>query len=321
MPYARRRTRRPRRRGIPRRTMRAKRPGAWRRMRRRRAKKLVSTKVRKISRKVNKLVRRANDASGILRYRKIGNGGIPFESKKTGQFFLPCMSKALINDVVGNLRYYEPLAPTQLRITSLNTGGDYQRGVTFSPSWTRLFLRNNYSVASEVSVYFCYAKKDLDADPITLGNDIPQDVGNGTLGRLFVTPSDFPTLLKYWSFKRVRHKILAPGQGLTVTRKIPGFLYDTSYTQDSTQEYCRVFKSCGFYVRIHGVLAHKVNSGTGEITYGYPAGQVDYAHQINYKIMYEAGQRVRYLATNDDSVALVNATGIDRSYTVSVAPA
>lgn len=162
-----------------------------------------------------------------------------------------------------------------------------------------LELKNNWACDMYVEIYLCTVRGDTAYLPNSLYQDDIRDISfvpTLSANSIMYTPQFAPGLRKSYRVKRVRAKILRPGQMFLVTHKTKKWVYCPGDHQTNDDQYSKRYKSAVWWVRFRGELQHQSADVTKA---GYTAGQVDMSFSERYHVYYDAGRSITYQVDNN----------------------
>lgn len=262
---------------------------------RRSNKKVTLKKVTKSLREVN---RKINSGMGVLTHRQRTTGRVVNSVAQQAQLNIAVIHLNYLESVLGQLRYYDPAAPSAL-VTADGTTGSYSKQFRLTIN-TKLVLRNNYQVPTKVTVYLCKCKSDTNIDPVTAFTQGLADVGNPSSSSPLTYVSDSPQFKDLWKILKTTKMELSPGAEMKLTHSEKSFTYDPSVQDSHALTYQTEFKSLAYFVRVEGVLGHDTSVSTEQ---GFLQSGVDYCIDKIAKVDYQAGADIEFVYVSDASAA------------------
>lgn len=250
--------------------------------------------VAKLSRKVRLIQSRQDGSMGtfINREHRFSQILIPQTDMSNDTFDV----NAVINleDMISQLRYFNPLAPTDL-VTGDFSLGTYSKSVTFEQSYGSLTLRANYLVPVNYTVYLCTMRDDTDFSPISAYTEGIKDItaSGATIVNTLLYPTDVPLCTALYHWKRVKHGLLQPGGQVVCSHSSKRFAYDTSVTDTHDLSFQKQYGAFFFYVRCTGVVSHDSIMSQ----FGYANARLDVLFERSHKIVYDAGADIKFIRT------------------------
>lgn len=207
-----------------------------------------------------------------------------------------------LEEVLSELRYYNPSAPLTL-IQASGTTGTYHKDFYFKQAYHRFDVVNNYQVPVKVSAYCFLVKESTSIAPETAFTNGLTDVGNPSSTSCLVYPTDSPQLTELYRTASSKSTTLLPGQSISLIQSSKPFQYDPSLSDSHTSEYQKVNHAGSFGVRVEGVFGHDTiadEQGT------LPCG-VDVRITSTYQVIYAAGADIKFITIDDNSQTFTNA--------------
>lgn len=206
-----------------------------------------------------------------------------------------------LETILGQLRYYNPSAPTSL-VTADGSSGTYQKDFLFTSIYHKIHLRNNYQVPADVTVYKVRLKGDTSIAPLTAFTNGLADVGNPGSSSPLVYLTDSEQFKELYSIESSKSFRLSPGAARTMSQSLKNLLYDPSARDSHTVTYQRAHRNMFFIVRVEGVVGH--DSSIAE--YGVLQAGVDILIDRTFKVKYPAGADIKWIVVNDSSDTFTN---------------
>lgn len=256
---------------------------------------------KKVKSQIRELKRLAESDMGILTYRSravgrvIATAGVQAVSATAGS------ATSIIETALGQLRYYNPSAPSSLT-TADGASGTYQKEFLIDTTYSSLIIRNNYQVPCKVSVYVCVPKEDTSIAPQTAWSNGLTDESNSANTVVNIYPSDSSQFNDLWKIKKSIRKELQAGSELNVSDSHKSFQYDPSLYDSHPTEYSRKCGSVAYMIVIQGVVCHDTALDE-QTTIGCG---VDWMLDRTLKIKYSAGADIRYTYINNSLDTLTN---------------
>lgn len=207
-----------------------------------------------------------------------------------------------IEDALGQLRYYDPTAPSTL-VTADATTGSYQKEVLCTKQSMVVRIRANYQVPIRLAIYVCHIKNDTSILPSTAMSQGAADESNLTATSPLLYPSDIDKLKDLWSVKMYKKCILQPGMEISipfVSNK--SFQYDPSLHDEHNQQYQKRNNSMAIFVRAWGLLAHDTSADQQ----GFQDVKYDYDITRTYEFRYDGGADIKYVYGVDNVDTFTN---------------
>ncbi len=258
-------------------------------------------KVKGLTKQVKELKRLAESDMGTHTQRNRDTWNVVSAVNQQQIISIPSSSLTLLEEVISQLRYYDPTAPTTL-VTADGTVGTYQKEFYFSKVHSKILVRNNYQVPCSVSVYSCRPKVDTSISPGSAWSGGLVDIGNPGQTNPLVYLTDSVQFNDLWSIERSKRVILEPGQMCAMTTTAKPFQYDPTLADSHNTQYQKMFQAHSWHLHIQGVIGHD----TVEDEQGILQAGVDFVVDNTYIVKYPAGADIVYLHTNDESSTFTN---------------
>lgn len=279
----------------------------------------VYKKQKQLSKKVKELERLTEADIGTLTFRDREADRILSSVNSQAVSNYICVSSAAVEEVIAQLRYYDPTAPTAL-VTADGATGTYQKEFYFKTIFTQLHMANNYQVPADVSVYLCEAKVDTSINPATAWANGLTDSSNVANTDINIYPSDSDQLTDLYNVKRVFNRVLMPGRTASVKYSPKPFSYDPSFTDSHSQTYQKAFRGAVWLVVLRGVLGHDTTANEQ----GILGSGLDIEVKRTFVVKYPAGADIKYTYSTNGLSSFTNAGVIsnkpvsdNQSYSVS----
>jgi len=260
------------------------------------SKKRVAPKsgLKKLQSQVKTLARANKADMGLLTYRSRTSGRNLAAENVTSYVDIAIWSTTYIESVLGQLRYYDPSAPSTL-VQADGTTGSFMKDFYFKRAFCKLTVRNNYQSPAVIAVYNCCVKDDTSVQPYTAMTQGLTDVGAPSATSTLVWPTDSPQFRDLWRVDKTTKVTLQPGEECIVTHQIPPFSYDPSLVDSHSQVFQTRYKGFGFLVRTCGVIGHDTVADQQGIL---PAG-IDWTLDRSVQVEYSAGADIEYVYVTD----------------------
>ncbi len=257
--------------------------------------KAISSRLKKVERKVVKLNKRDEDLSAELVWRFIDGAIQESAENEVAYYWSSINNLGNVDDVIAQLRYYNPSAPSTL-VTADGTTGVYQKKFHFEGCSGSVTYSANYSLPAHVTIYQCVAKKDTSLTPINLITSGLADItSSGVIGDPLLYPTDFELLTNIYDVKRIFSGRIDAGASKTVGISVPPFTVDPSFFDVHGLSYQTILNSTGFLTRISGVVAHDANLANTK--YGLCPGVLDRLYKKTFRVKYDAGADIKFIHT------------------------
>ncbi|WP_445720965.1 hypothetical protein [Flavobacterium sp.] len=275
---------------------------------------------KKVKSQIRELRRLAESDMGTHIQRKRQTGVITSAVGSSSHNSLATSSITNLEEVIAQLRYYNPSAPSTL-VTADGTTGTYQKEFFFNKVYGKLTVRNNYQVPAKVTVYSVSPKADTSIAPSTAFTQGLTDIGNPSNVSPLVYLTDSVQFKDLYKINKTKSKTLMPGQQLVCSHSAKPFQYDPSFVDSHAITYQAKFKAMLWVIRLEGVLGHD-SSVTTE--HNLLQAAIDYENEITFQVKYAAGADIHYIHLDDVSDTFTNAGVVsqkpvadNQSYSVS----
>lgn len=265
------------------------------------ASKTVPRQVRGLKNQVRELRRVAESDMGTLIFRDREASSILASVNEQEASSLVGSSTTLLEEVLAQLRYYNPSAPSSL-VTADGATGTYQKEFHFKRNYSRLLLRNNYQVPVKVTIYICSPKGETTISPLTAWTNGLTDISNATYNSTLSYPTDSQQFNDLYKVVKVKRSLLHPGNEYSCSHSTKSFSYDPSLVDSHGLSYHRAFKSFLFLTVVQGVIGHD----TSLSEYGVLASGVDVMLDRTYEVQYAAGADIKYVYVTGNLSAFTN---------------
>lgn len=261
--------------------------------------------MKNLSKKVKNMQCLLNASEGELVYRSRSTGALIAGVKAQNALALGAFSGPYYETVLGQLRYYDPTAPSAL-VTADGTSGTYAKSFCFTSNYAKLALRNNYQVPVKVCVYYCQVKADTAIDPLTAWSNGVADNSNVSYTSVLSYPTDSDQFNSVWTLQKTDKKQLEPGETLECIHVVPLFDYNPAVADSQTEGYRREDKGFAFLISVQGITGHD----TALAQYTSLSCGIDYTLDRTTKVKYDAGGNVKYIYATDGSTAAFTNSGV-----------
>lgn len=269
----------------------------------------------KLNTRVNKLSRslKSDQATHTLRSNEVDSVGASARQCNNNTFFQWDVTN--VEASMAALRYYDPSLPGTL-VTANAATGTYTRQVHFSQLYESVCVRNNYQVPAYVTLYLCTSKVDTDNSPTAFYSSGLADQYSGTspgTSSVLIHMSDIKQVTDNWTLKRMKHKLLEPGQQFSCFSAFRAFDYDPSNVDSHNLAYQKKYRGHCWVVRVEGAIAHD----TVAAQYLKQQAQVDIYSQRTVKITYDAGVNLTDISVLDNQTSAFSNSGVVSNKPVS----
>lgn len=197
----------------------------------------------------------------------------------------------------------------------------FQRGILFKTIYSDIRCVNNYKVPVNLRIYCCTPKIDTDINPdfaITNGIGDQMDSVQSLSTQLF--PTDVTQFKDLWVIRKTKKIRLRPGAVCVMNHSVSDVSYDTSFVDDSSNDYQKTNKNFTWLVRAEGPIAH--GAVEPPVAVGASNAGVDVCVDTKFVLNYDGGlqgaQRYRFIDNSDDVSAGVVTnmpTAVNTTYT------
>lgn len=212
-------------------------------------------------------------------------------------------SVTILEEVIAQLRYYNPSAPSAL-VTADGATGTYQKEFLFTQSYAELTCANNYQIPTKVRIYWCAPKEDTSINPATAWSSGLTDVSAAlaTTDPL-VYPTDAPLFNDLWKIERVDKGLIKPGDVMISRYSCKGkFSYDPSVVDSHNLSYQRKYKGVVVLLVVEGVVGHDPTANQ----VGILQSGIDTIFNTVHRVKYSAGADIKFVYTDDTSDSFTN---------------
>lgn len=271
-----------------------------------------------LKKKVSKISKLIEGATGTLIYKTDATGRLLASVNGVSYGDYVGSDVTTIENVIAQLRYYDPSAPSAL-VTADATTGSYQKEIQIVSQYGRLLVRNNYQIPCKVKLYVYVPKEDTSIAPSSAFSLGLADIGNPSGGSILLNMTDSEMLNDLYRIHKSSTRILAPGAEASISMGTKGFQYDPSFVDTHALSYQKRYNSFIFTVRVEGVLAH--DSSADE--QGIAAGGVDTILERKFVVKYNAGIDLKYMVLSENLDTFTNGalvsqyTADNQAYSVS----
>lgn len=255
--------------------------------------------IKKLNKQVKKIRKLQEANMGRLTYRLINALDVDTSVGQVIYSSRVLNDKATIESVLGQLRFFDPTAPSTL-VTADFTSGTYQKEILFEKTSKSVVLRNNYKVPINVVCYTVCVKEDTDQTPVSAMSSGVPDVSNVIYTSPWIIPSDVPLFRDLWRVDNTEKVTLEAG----AEKKFKlydnkGFTYDPSYTDIHTLQYQTKNNCKALFFRLMGTVGHD----TVADQQGIINASVDMLDIETYHVKYDAGADIEFVYINDTSAS------------------
>lgn len=264
-----------------------------------RRKNAVPVKLKSLQNQVKELTRVAESDMGthIHRIRDVKTMGSA--DLAIARDVLDLVNITKLEEVLAQLRYYDPAAPTAL-VNADGTSGSYQKEFYFKRIYSKMTVRNNFQIPHQVRVFFCMPREDTSITPLAAFTNGLTDVGNPTSTSPLVYFNDSPQFRDLWKVVSSKSMWLEPGQQRSLSYSLKPFQYDPSLADSHSLTYQRRYGSLVAFIRLEGPLSH---DSTTQTQVGIQQTRLDIYADTTFEVRYSAGADIEYITIDDNSVA------------------
>lgn len=215
----------------------------------------------KQKRRLKNLERKVGLDEGRLRYKLRDRFDQQVAVSLQGDIDLINWKVADIEACLAQARIFNPSSPGTLIQTNLATP-TFSKKVFFTNTLLHIRMRNNYQVPIRITVYDCRVKKDTDTTVAgAWGSDITDMVvpSGGASSRL-LKPTEGKIVRSLWKIKKLRRKLLMPGQEMVCKMRIKPFFYNNSTVDTIGTYFQKQLNSATMYCVYEGVLGHDTSA-------------------------------------------------------------
>ena len=258
---------------------------------------------RSLAKRVSALEDKTSSGMGYLTYVNGDHAGLSASTNQVtyAQYFF---STSQIETAIAQLRDYDITTPASL-VSNAQLSGTYNRIISITGVLQTLTLRNNSTGPTRVRVY-CIAPKESTNQPATtlIANGFASNVAGAlTETSPYVYPTDSKLFTKAYKINCTEDVLLHPGEEQKFTLRSKKFDYNPILADTETDAYQKRYGSCGFLIRVMGVISHDATATTNV---GYSPAFVDAVWKIAIKISHTTGTQLgnyKYVAFSPDAQA------------------
>lgn len=206
-----------------------------------------------------------------------------------------------IEDVLSNLKYYDPSTPATL-LTADGAVGTFSKSFHFTSIHNKFTVRNNFISPVNVRIYYVAPKSDTSILPSTAFTNGLADVGSPSATSPLTYLTDSPVFNKLWKIVKSQKATLQGGQTRTMSHTIKDIKYDPAYNDSHTSSYKPIDGALRIIVRVTGAVGHTAT------TVGHLACGVDITSDTVYTVKYQAGADLYQITLSDTSGAVTTAS-------------
>jgi len=219
----------------------------------------------------------------------------------------------LIEEVMAQLRYYDPSAPSAL-VTADGTTGSYQKEFLFKSIHHNFMLTNNYQVPCKVKIFLVRSREDTSINATTAYTNGLADIGNPTSTSTLVYLTDSNQFNDLYKIVKSSSGYLQPGDSMSIAFTDSPFQYDPSFTDSHALTFQNRYKDLQFVVDVQGPLGHDTVVTTEQTNL---QAAVDFELRTTFTVNYSAGADIKYLHIDDEGDTAFTNSGVVSSKPVS----
>lgn len=246
--------------------------------------------MKKLKAQVKELKRVAEADTGTLIFRDMEASRLQCGTNEQASLDVIGSSNTLLEEVLAQLRYYNPSSPSTL-VTADGATGSYQKEFYVKRSYAKIELTNNYQVPVDVCIYRCHIRDDTTISPDTAWSGGMTDISNVGRDNVNIYPSDSQQFVDLWRVEKTLKKTLQPGRSMSTSHSTKSFQYDPSLSDSHTSTYQTRNKAFVFLVVVQGVIGH--DTSANEI--GLLQAGVDIKLSRTFEVKYNAGADIKFI--------------------------
>lgn len=270
--------------------------------------------INKLKSQVRQVQKSVESNMGTHVQRRRATGGVLASTAQKIITSSELCSITLLEEVLAQLRYYDPSAPSAL-VQASGVTGTYQKEFYFKSIYHCLSVRNNYQVPCKVKLFFVQSKRDTSIAANTAFTNGLADVGNPTSTSPLVYLSDSPQFNDLYSIVTSSKSVmLQPGAELSISNISKGFQYDPSFVDSHALSYQRRYQDMQFVIDFQGAIGHDTVVA-GQQT-NLPCG-LDWWVHTTFTVRYSAGADIKYIYIDDEADSTFTNGGVVSNMPVS----
>lgn len=254
-----------------------------------------------VKKQLSELKKQVSASNGTLIYRKRGTTRVLSLANQQANSNSESMGVTNLEAVLGQLRFFNPSAPTTL-VQASGASATYYREYMFKSIYTNTLVRNNYQIPCKVTVYTVIPREDTSQAPLTTFTNGLADVGNPSSSSPLVFLTDSDEFNDLWKIVKSKSKILLPGEQMHLMHSVKNILYSPATYDSHVLTYQRRFGSYVQIVRVEGCLAHDLLADEQ----GFSLAGVDVAWETKYEVIYDAGIDLKFIYLDDSADSFTN---------------
>lgn len=262
----------------------------------------IPRQVKGLSNQVKELKRLAESDMGTHTHRQRIADNLVSSVNEQSNITLESVSSTRCEEVISELRYYDPASPGVL-VQADGTTGSYQKEFYFKKMYSKILLRNNYQVPCNVSVYCCRPKADTNITPSSAYTNGLVDVGNPSASNPLMHLTDSVQFKDLWRIEKSKRILLEPGQYCSLSTISKPFQYDPSLFDSHVSNFMPQFQAQVWQVHVTGIMGHDTVITTEQ---GVLQAGVDIQVDTTFVLKYPAGADIKYFFVSDTSMTFSN---------------
>lgn len=256
-----------------------------------------------LAKRISALEEKTSAGMGYLTYIDGDHVGISASTNQT-HYTSWMFDRPYLETAIAKLVDYDVNAPGN-PVTNAQLSGTHNRILSFTGILQTLTLRNNSTGPTSLRVYCIAPKESTNQAPTTLiSNGFASNLGQSLpASSPYVYPTDSDLFLKAFKILCTEDVLLHPGEQQKFQLKSKRFEYNPILADTETDAYQKRYGSCGFLVRVMGVMSHDATTTTNV---GYSPAFVDAVWKLVIKISHQTGQqfgKYKYVAFSPDAQA------------------
>lgn len=261
---------------------------------------------KKVSRQIKQLKRIAESDMGTLVFRDREFNALASPVKQQNVTVKDGITIPALEEVIAQLRYYDPTAPTAL-VTASGTDGTYQKEFFFQRALTKLTIHNNYQVPCHVSVYVCQCKGDTNLSPQTTWSNGLTDSSNGAITNINSYPTDSEQFTDLWRIVKSKKTKLMPGRSFVMSHALKPFQYDPSLFDSHGLNNMTKYKNFSYLIIVRGPTGHDSSVLT---EHGVLPASIDIELDRVFEVKYAAGADIKFTYVVDNAANTFTNAGV-----------
>lgn len=259
------------------------------------------SKYQKIASKVQALEQCCELDSGTLIYRLNSTDKVSCAVNSQFMASKTMNGKTAIENVLTNLKYYDPSNPATL-LTASGITGAFSKDFQFKNCYFQATCKNNYQVPCEVTIYAVQSKADTNIVATVAYTNGLTDVGAPSNTSVLVHITDSLQFTDLYNIKHSKKNYLQPGQQMEFGFGVNDFTYDPSLSDSHSNEFQKTFNDVQFVIRVQGQLSHD----TVADEQGLSIACVDVLYEHKWEVRYVAGADIKLVVASSGLNAPTN---------------